>query len=116
MNLNRSPALWGEDANEWNPGRWLKPLPKTVTDANLPGVYPNLYGMSFSTGERFCIGFRYALLEMKVVLALLVHTFDFSLTQKKIFWKMTGVASPMVVGEGDELPRLPLVMGLVQKA
>ncbi|KAI3608726.1 cytochrome p450 [Moniliophthora roreri] len=114
MNLNRNPALWGEDANEWNPGRWLKPLLKTVTDANLPGVYPNL--MSFSTGERFCIGFRYALLEMKVVLALLVRIFDFSPTQKKIFWKMTGVASPMVIGEDDERPQLPLVMGLVQRA
>lgn len=39
---NRNPAVWGTDANEWNPDRWLAPLPRTVTDAQIPGVYPKL--------------------------------------------------------------------------
>ena len=34
--------LWGEDAHEWKPERWLKPLPKAVEDARIPGIYSNL--------------------------------------------------------------------------
>ena len=39
---NLNPRLWGEDAKEWKPERWLKPLPETVSDAKIPGVYSNL--------------------------------------------------------------------------
>lgn len=35
--------LWGEDADEWKPERWLSPLPDAVLNANIPGVFPNLY-------------------------------------------------------------------------
>ena len=40
---NRHKALWGDDAEEWKPERWLKPLPKTVENANIPGVYSNMW-------------------------------------------------------------------------
>ena len=39
---NRNKALWGDDALEWKPERWLKPLPETVGDAHIPGVYSSL--------------------------------------------------------------------------
>ena len=39
---NRNKAIWGDDALEWKPERWLTPLPKTVTEARIPGVYSNL--------------------------------------------------------------------------
>lgn len=39
---NRNPELWGSDADEWKPEKWLQPLPETVTNARLPGVYSNL--------------------------------------------------------------------------
>ena len=39
-NVNK--ALWGEDALEWKPDRWLSPLPNAVIDAHIPGVYANL--------------------------------------------------------------------------
>lgn len=32
---NRNKAIWGED---WQPERWLKPLPKTVGEARVPGI------------------------------------------------------------------------------
>jgi cytochrome P450 len=40
--LNRSPALWGTDAAEWRPERWLSDLPESVLRARVPGVYSNL--------------------------------------------------------------------------
>lgn len=39
---NWNKALWGEDALEWKPERWLSPLPSALIDAHIPGVYSNL--------------------------------------------------------------------------
>lgn len=41
MNCNRSKAIWGEDAEEWKPERWLNPMPG-VEKATIPGVYSHL--------------------------------------------------------------------------
>jgi len=40
--INRDPAIWGEDAAEWKPERWLSPLPSSVSDAHVPGVFGNM--------------------------------------------------------------------------
>ena len=45
-NVNK--ALWGEDAREWKPERWLQPLPHTVEEARIPGIYSNLCVSSHS--------------------------------------------------------------------
>ena len=39
---NTNKALWGDDALEWKPERWLEPLPETLIQARVPGVYSNL--------------------------------------------------------------------------
>ena len=41
IQANRSKAIWGEDAMEWKPERWLNPLPPSVTGAHIPGVFAN---------------------------------------------------------------------------
>ena len=35
--VNRSRSIWGADAREWKPERWLAPLPEVVADAHVPG-------------------------------------------------------------------------------
>ena len=40
-NLNRDPSIWGDDAPEWKPERWLAPLPESVEAAKIQGVYAN---------------------------------------------------------------------------
>lgn len=47
-NLNRDPSIWGLDAVEWKPERWLAPLPQSVADANVQGIYANT--MTFTGG------------------------------------------------------------------
>jgi cytochrome P450 len=42
MASNRNPELWGEDVLEWKPERWLSPLPDSVAEAHVPGIYSNL--------------------------------------------------------------------------
>ncbi|GJE97231.1 cytochrome P450 [Phanerochaete sordida] len=105
---NRSTALWGADAREWKPARWLDgKLPEAVADAHIPGVYSNL--MTFIGGGRACIGFKFSQLEMKVVLAMLVSSFRFSLCEGKngeIVWNRAGIAYPSV--GNSRRPSLPL--------
>ena len=35
-------SVWGEDAEDWNPDRWLSSMPQTIKDARIPGVYSNM--------------------------------------------------------------------------
>ncbi|KAM5542011.1 hypothetical protein V8D89_004321 [Ganoderma adspersum] len=89
---NTNKKLWGEDAYEWKPERWLQPLPSMLDEARVPGVYSNL--MSFSGGVRSCIGFKFSQLEMKVLLTTLLPAFEFGLTEKPIIWNSSAVSYP----------------------
>ncbi|KAE9385219.1 cytochrome P450 [Gymnopus androsaceus JB14] len=109
INSNRNTDFWGPDAMEWKPERWLSSLPDSITNANIPGVYSNL--MTFIGGSRSCIGFKFSQLEMKVIISMLVENFKFSPAPgKDIFWQMSAISSPVVVG-GDGHPKLPLLVG-----
>ncbi|CAL1697886.1 unnamed protein product [Somion occarium] len=98
---NVSKGVWGEDAKEWKPERWLKPLPDTVADAHIPGVYSNL--MTFNGGGRACIGFKFSQLEMKVVLSVLLESFKFSMPDcaKEVIWNMAGIRYPTIGGTSN---------------
>jgi cytochrome P450 len=39
---NQNPEIWGPDSYEWKPERWLTPLPESVSEAHIPGIYSNL--------------------------------------------------------------------------
>ena len=44
---NTRKVLWGDDAHEWKPERWLSRLPDAVLDAKIPGIYSNLCVSAF---------------------------------------------------------------------
>jgi len=72
------------------------------------GVYGNL--VTFSGGPRSCIGWRFALIEMHTFLVTLVRHFDFSLPEngQKVKLTRSGTITPLVVGEEDKGPQMPL--------
>ncbi|KAI0723656.1 cytochrome P450 [Fomitopsis betulina] len=107
---NRNPQLWGPDAGEWKPERWLNPLPETVKEAHIPGVYSNL--MTFLGGGRACIGFKFSQLEMKVVLAMLFSNFTFAPSDKTIYWNMAGIQYPTV--DMNTRPEMPMKVVFVK--
>ncbi|KAH9024224.1 cytochrome P450 [Lactarius pseudohatsudake] len=111
-NLNRDPSIWGADAAEWKPERWLAPLPQSVADANIQGVYANT--MTFIGGTRACIGFKFSQLEMKVVLSQIIPAFRFAPTEAKIVWRFGIISSPSVKGSvGSFHPKLPMIVSRV---
>ncbi|KAL0067050.1 hypothetical protein AAF712_005834 [Marasmius tenuissimus] len=111
LNSNRNVDLWGPDALEWKPERWLSPLPQAVSDAKIPGVYSHL--MTFIGGGRSCIGFKFSQLEMKVVLFHLVEALEFSPSEKEIYWENNTIANPTVKTGGKKF-QLPIKVSLAK--
>ncbi|KAH9886464.1 cytochrome P450 [Cubamyces lactineus] len=100
MACNRNKAIWGEDASEWKPERWLRPLPEALEKASMPGVYSHM--MTFLGGVRSCIGFTFSQLEMKVVLSELLTSFAFDLSDKPVVWNLAGVSYPSISTESTK--------------
>ncbi|KAF5376914.1 hypothetical protein D9615_007312 [Tricholomella constricta] len=120
---NRLESVWGPDAKEWKPERWLsesKPAP-TPSRPRLPGVYAGM--MSFLGGGRSCIGYKFAQVEMKILLSVLLTKFEFSSTNDEIVWNLSQIISPSIrvskaASEGrvvEEKKGLPLIVRLCEE-
>ncbi|KAL5498617.1 hypothetical protein ACEPAH_1972 [Sanghuangporus vaninii] len=109
---NRSKRIWGEDAEEWKPDRWLNPLPESVAKAHMPGVYSSM--MTFIGGGRACIGFKFAEMELKLVLSMLLEFFKFE-PGAEVEWQMSGVARPTLKGSADKGSMLPLKISALKE-
>ncbi|KAF9005232.1 cytochrome P450 [Cyathus striatus] len=66
--INTWKELWGEDAEEYRPDRWLT-LPQSY--------HPSLSLLSFISGPHACIGKTMSIIEMKAILLVLISNFDF---------------------------------------
>ncbi|KAG8821238.1 hypothetical protein FRC19_008097 [Serendipita sp. 401] len=108
MVMNRSTEIWGPDGEVYNPERWLSDLPSATS--TLPGLWANL--MTFLGGQRACIGFKFAILEMKVLLYHLIRSFEFELAVKPedILPLEMIVTRPIVRNEKDKGSQLPVIM------
>ncbi|OSD05876.1 cytochrome P450 [Trametes coccinea BRFM310] len=74
LELHLSKDIWGEDALQFKPERWSNP---SAPLPQVPGVWGNV--MAFSTGPRACLGYRFALAELKTAIFTLVRAFEFEL-------------------------------------
>ncbi|KAF8436007.1 cytochrome P450 [Boletus edulis BED1] len=74
--INRSTALWGPDAKEFNPERWIR-------EDGIPAAAKEIQGhrhlLTFLDGPRTCLGKGFAVTEFKIVLSVLVKHFMFEL-------------------------------------
>ncbi|KZP25791.1 cytochrome P450 [Athelia psychrophila] len=74
--INRSDNIWGADAKEYMPERWLD-------EAGLPAKAQEIQGhrhlLTFSDGPRTCLGKSFALTEFKAVLSVLIRYYTFEL-------------------------------------
>ncbi|CAE6414136.1 unnamed protein product [Rhizoctonia solani] len=113
---NRSKETWGQDADVFRPERWLEKLPDSVSEAKTSGIYSSM--MTFSAGPRACIGFKFSLLELKIVLSMLVRSFKFELGDTQTVWLMSATMVPYIAGTKDLLedgkhPTMPLKVSIL---
>ncbi|KAI0056945.1 cytochrome P450 [Artomyces pyxidatus] len=109
--INRDPGIWGADAAEWKPERWLAPLPKTVAEARVPGVYSHT--LTFLGGGHACIGFKFSQLEIKTVLSHLLRVFRFSPSPTEVVWLFRGFTTPSEKGSTAVEPQMPIVVEMI---
>ncbi|XP_010260749.1 PREDICTED: cytochrome P450 714C2-like [Nelumbo nucifera] len=72
--LHRDPELWGPDACNFNPERFANGV---AGACKLPQTY-----LAFGMGPRICAGQNFATIELKIVLAVILSNFSFSLSPK----------------------------------
>lgn len=84
--VNRSVSLWGNDAEQFNPDRWLTTVTHPETGLSSlkvnknGGAVSNYAFMTFWHGRGNCIGQNFAMAEMACVIASWIGKFDFVLS------------------------------------
>ncbi|KAJ7218656.1 cytochrome P450 [Mycena pura] len=106
--INTDKDIWGADADEFRPERWAR-----VPDATsaIPTAWANL--MTFFAGPHHCLGFRFSIVELKVLLFTLIRAFEVrpAVPRASIKPYVTGlVQRPMVVGPVHKGSGLPLII------
>ncbi|KAJ7167314.1 cytochrome P450 [Mycena crocata] len=111
---NRNTDVFGQDAHEFNPERWLD---DSVQAEIRLGVYGNL--ITFGSGHRACIGWRFAVYEYQAFLVELVKNFEFSMDPSlaaKIRREPSLVMVPTIAGEIEKGSQLPITIKAVDSA
>ncbi|KAI5117517.1 hypothetical protein M0805_009525 [Coniferiporia weirii] len=98
--VNRSEAIWGADAKEFKPERWLDGEAGLTPKAKELQGYHHL--LTFIDGPRTCLGRGFAVTEFKSVLSVLVRNYVFSMRDgpgTKVEMITAVLPRPKVVGE-----------------
>ena len=77
LGVHMSKVVYGEDAAEYRPDRWLDAAVRDRAEQN--GFIP------FSIGKRNCIGKEFAWNEMTILLAVIVRNFSFAFAEGQTF-------------------------------
>ncbi|WVQ81299.1 hypothetical protein IAT38_003422 [Cryptococcus sp. DSM 104549] len=117
LNINTDPLIWGPTAHTFDPSRFLPPSPTSpptpstpLKEAQIPGIWGHL--LTFLGGTRNCIGYRFALAEIKAILFVLIRGLEFAELGSKpvVEQKVSVVMRPRVVGEEAAGLQMPLMV------
>ncbi|KAH0837735.1 hypothetical protein AYO21_09358 [Fonsecaea monophora] len=75
--VNNDPELWGPDAQEFRPERWIDP--ETGKPNQTGGASTNYAILTFLHGQRSCIGQNFARAELRALVAAFVGAFEWAL-------------------------------------
>lgn len=99
--IGRNKSIYGEDAEEFRPERWLQQEGETEAVFQERLMKMNNADLTFGAGSRICIGKHLAVLEAYKFVATMVMTYDMELSDKGSVWKVTNSWFPRQKGGLD---------------
>lgn len=72
--MGRMKYIWGKDAREFNPGRW-------ITERGTIKYEPSYKFLAFNAGPRTCLGKEVAFTQMKAVAAAIIYNYNVRLVE-----------------------------------
>lgn len=97
--MNRSTSVWGADAKEFKPQRWLE---EGGIQGKAKEIQAYRHLLTFVDGPRACLGKTFALTEFKATLSVLIRNYKFKLRDgpdTKFEMGNVIIPRPKVVGE-----------------
>ncbi len=89
--VGRNKGVWGEDAEEFRPGRWLRGDNEGEEEFEGRLRRMNAADLGFGGGSRVCLGRNLALVEVYKVVATLVNRYEIELEEPGREWKVVGM-------------------------
>ncbi|KAI1172104.1 cytochrome P450 [Nemania sp. FL0916] len=96
--IGRNEKVWGPDADEFRPERWLKSEHETESSYQSRVQLYNTADLSFGHGARMCIGRHVANMELYKIVATLISRFEIKLANPDREWKLEGSWFPLQQG------------------
>ncbi|KIJ48702.1 hypothetical protein M422DRAFT_247562 [Sphaerobolus stellatus SS14] len=105
---NRLPEIWGPDADQWRPERFLEGI--EASQKVQLGVFANL--LTFNV---YFIRWRFDVLEMQSIMIELLENFEFapSPANEEIIFASAGMMTPMVKDSKEQKANLPLKLTML---
>ncbi|KAG8165816.1 hypothetical protein KVR01_004368 [Diaporthe batatas] len=94
----RNKSVWGEDADEFRPERWLRRPGDSDDEYNERLRMFNACDLTFGGGSRVCIGRSLAYLEIYKIVATLVGRYQIQLVDPTREWEISGSWFPRQSG------------------
>ncbi|KAF6748565.1 cytochrome P450 [Ephemerocybe angulata] len=114
--INQSEELWGPDAKEFKPERWIEGADgKDGIGAGAKAIQGYHHLLTFSDGPRLCLGRNFAIGNFKATLSVLIRNFSFELPDgvvTKIGSHRGILARPKL--EGQNGPKVPLIVKRIE--
>ncbi|KAK4652259.1 hypothetical protein QC762_609560 [Podospora pseudocomata] len=86
---NRNKTVWGSDADEFRPERWLRDVKGGETDEEYKKRMQkwNACDLSFGAGSRICLGRNLALVETYKLVATVLNRYEVTLADREREWE-----------------------------
>lgn len=105
--LHRNKAVWGEDAEEFRPERFLRGEEESEEEFKARMTHLNNCDLSFGEGSRKCIGMNLGMMEVYKTVATLIARFEFELADPEAEWTIHNRLFPAQSGVIMRIRRRP---------